>query len=113
MGYITSLADIELCADAIRSHWGIENQLHWHLDVTFNEDANSTMDKNAFNNLGILNKMVLSLLKLIQPAHKIGLKLIRRKFGWDLITQLTLLLNLLDEEQIRQAFLVKQSKIIK
>jgi len=108
--YITSLTDIELCADAIRTHWGIENQLHWHLDVTFSEDDNSTMDKNAFNNLSIMNKMALSLLKLIQPTHKVGLKLIRKKFGWDLLTQLTQLLNLLDEKQIEHALINIQSK---
>jgi len=101
--YIASLTDVELCADAIRSHWGVENQLHWHLDVTFAEDDNATMDKNAFNNLSIMNKMALSLLKLIQPVHKIGLKGIRKSFGWDLIGQLTQLLNLLDEKQIAQA----------
>ena len=103
--YISSLTDIELCADAIRSHWGIENQLHWHLDVTFSEDDNTTMDKNAFNNLSILNKMALSLLKLIQPSYKIGLKGIRKCFGWDLVGQLTKLLCLLDEEQIAKALL--------
>jgi predicted transposase YbfD/YdcC len=108
--YISSLADIELCADAIRSHWAIENQLHWHLDVTFSEDDNTTMDKNAFNNLSILNKMVLSLLKLVQPAHKVGLKAIRKKFGWNLTKYLTQLLVLLDEEQIGQALLTSQSK---
>jgi predicted transposase YbfD/YdcC len=101
--YISSLKDVELCADAIRSHWGIENQLHWHLDVTFDEDDNSTMDKNAFNNLSILNKMALSLLKLIQPSYKVGLKGIRKIFGWDLIGQLTNMLCLLDEEQISTA----------
>jgi len=108
--YISSLSDIELCADAIRSHWGIENQLHWHLDVTFSEDDNTTMDKNAFNNFSIMNKMALSLLKLIQPTyrHKLGLKRIRKKFGWDLIGQLTLLLNHLDEEQIAQALQLRQ-----
>ena len=103
--YISSLTDIELCADAIRSHWSIENQLHWHLDVTFSEDDNTTMDKNAFNNLSIMKKMVLSLLKLIQPAHKAGLRRIRRKFGWSLMEHLTQLLNLLDERQIEQALL--------
>lgn len=108
--YISSLTDVELCADAIRSHWGIENQLHWHLDVTFGEDDNTTMDKNAFNNLSILNKMVLTLLKLIQPAYKFGLKSIRKKFGWDLITELTRMLNFLDEGQIRQAFDEHQRK---
>jgi len=108
--YIASLTDIELCADTIRAHWGIENQLHWHLDVTFSEDDNTTMDKNAFNNLSILNKMVLSLLKIIQPAHKVGLKLIRKKFGWDLITQLGNMLSILDEGQIREALLNFQTK---
>jgi predicted transposase YbfD/YdcC len=108
--YIASLTDIEQCADAIRSHWGIENQLHWHLDVTFAEDDNTTIDKNAFNNLSIMNKMALSLLKLIQPVHKVGLKAIRKKFGWDLINQLTQLLCLLDEEQIEKALLNSPQK---
>jgi len=108
--YIASLTDIELCADAIRSHWGIENQLHWHLDVSFSEDDNTTMDKNAFNNFSIINKMTLSLLKLVQPSYKSGIKGIRRLFGWDLIGQLTKMLNLLDEEQISQALQPVQSK---
>jgi len=111
--YISSQTDIELCADAIRSHWGIENQLHWHLDVTFSEDDNTTMDKNAFNNLSIIKKMVLSLLKLIQPAHKAGLKRIRRRFGWQLEENLIRLLNLLDEEQIHQALMSNPPKSAK
>jgi len=101
--YISSMTDVELCSDAIRSHWCIENGLHWHLDVSFSEDDNTTMDKNAFNNLSIMNKMVLSLLKLIQPIHKVGIKSIRKKFGWNLIKCLTQMLCLLDEEQIAQA----------
>ena len=108
--YIASLADVELCADAIRSHWGVENQLHWHLDVTFSEDDNTTMDKNAFNNLSIMNKMVLSLLKLVQPAYKVGLRGIRKIFGWELEENLTQLLNLLDEKQIERALLSSRSK---
>jgi predicted transposase YbfD/YdcC len=108
--YISSLTDVKLCADAIRSHWSIENQLHWHLDVTFSEDDNSTMDKNAFNNLSILNKMALSLLKLIQPVHKIGLKGIRKKFGWDFIDQLANMLSLLDEDLMREALNTPFSK---
>ena len=109
--YISSLKDAELCADAIRNHWGIENQLHWHLDTTFSEDDNTTMDKNAFNNLSIMNKMALSLLKLVQPAHKQGLKGIRKKFGWDLMNHLTHLLNLLDEEQISHALQTAGKKV--
>jgi predicted transposase YbfD/YdcC len=103
--YIASLTNIELCSDAIRSHWSIENKLHWHLDVTFSEDDNSTMDKNAFNNWSILNKMALSLLKLVQPVYKVGLKVIRKVFGWELIEQLTVMLSLLDEDTIAEAML--------
>ena len=71
--YVSSLTDIQTCADTIRSHWSIENQLHWHLDVSFSEDNNTTMDTNAFNNLSIMNKMALSLLKLVRPVHKVGI----------------------------------------
>ena len=101
--YISSLTDIALCADAIRSHWGIENQLHWHLDVSFSEDDNTTMDVNAFNNLSILNKMALSLLKLVRSIHKVGIKTIRKKFAWNFIEQLTKILSVFDEEQIYEA----------
>ena len=103
--YISSLTDIKECSDAIRGHWSVENQLHWHLDATFAEDDNTTMDKNAFNNLSILNKMALTLLKLIQPAYKIGLKGIRKLFGWSLLEQLTLMLCLLDEDTVADALL--------
>ena len=37
--YIISLTDISEFASAVRKHWGIENNLHWHLDVMFREDA--------------------------------------------------------------------------
>jgi len=103
--YISSLTDIEVCSDAIRGGWSIENQLHWHLDVTFSEDDNTTMDKNAFNNLSILNKMALTLLKLIQPAYKVGLKGIRKIIGWDLIQGLTTMLSLLDEDIVTEAMM--------
>jgi len=108
--YISSTTDIELCSDAIRGHWAIENSLHWYLDVAFSEDDNSTMDKNAFNNLSILHKMALSLLKLIQPHYKTGLKSIRKIFGWELIENLTVVLSLLDEEAIAKALLKPVSR---
>ena len=68
--YITSFNDVELCADAIRGHWSVENQLHWHLDYKFHEDDNTTVDRQAFTNLSILNKIALSLFKLLQPLMK-------------------------------------------
>ena len=44
---------------AVRGHWSIENHLHWHLDITFNEDANRSRSGNAPQNLNILRKMAL------------------------------------------------------
>lgn len=102
--YITSLNDVELCAEAIRGHWSVENQLHWHLDYNFCEDDNTTTDKYAFNNLSILNKMVLSLFKLAQPLlDNISIKQIRKTFSWATQDQLSLLLNAFDEDVLNQA----------
>jgi len=108
--YITSLKDIELCADAIRGHWGVENQLHWHLDVAFAEDENTTMDKNAFHNLSILNKIALTLYKLLQPTLKIGLKSIRKSCGWDYEGRIGMLFRLFDEDALRDAMLTANRK---
>ena len=48
---------------ALRAHWGIENNLHWQLDVTFREDANRVQQRNAAQNLALLRKVALSLLQ--------------------------------------------------
>lgn len=62
--YISSLpAEVKRIAAAVRGHWGIENRLHWVLDVAFREDRNRTRAKNAQANLGILRRTALSLLK--------------------------------------------------
>ena len=47
----------------IRGHWGVENGLHWCLDVTFREDDNRTRDKNAGANLGVVRRVAASLLQ--------------------------------------------------
>lgn len=60
----------------VRGHWSIENQLHWHLDVTFNEDACRARCGNAPENLNILRKF--ALLKIKQPKDKLSLK--KRRF---------------------------------
>ena len=102
--YITSLNDVELCADAIRGHWGVENQLHWHLDYNFREDDNTTIDRQAFTNLSILNKMALSLCKLAQPLMKNrSIRLIRKEFSWSFEENLAMLLNAFDEDVLKNA----------
>jgi len=101
--YMTSLNDVELCAESIRGHWSVENKLHWHLDVNFDEDDNATMDKNAFNNFSLINKMALSLYKLVQPfIGKYSIRAIKKSFLWAFEEQLALLLTVLDEEILRK-----------
>lgn len=52
--YISSLLlNIELFSRAIRSHWSVENKLHWQMDFTFKCDNNTTVEKNALYNLQI------------------------------------------------------------
>lgn len=72
--YISSLPlDVELFAKTVREHWSVE-VMHWHLDVTFKEDANTTLDKTAAQNLNIINKWCLSILKLFEVGRKMSLR---------------------------------------
>lgn len=81
--YISSLlAEPKDFQKAIRSHWSIENKLHWTLDVAFSEDASRKRTKNAAQNFSILNKIALNLLKN-EKSSKIGVKSRRMKAGWD------------------------------
>ncbi len=50
-------------AEVLRHHWGIENNLHWQLDVSFGEDASRIQDRNAAENFAVLRKLALMLLK--------------------------------------------------
>ncbi len=62
--YISSLLpNPEKAAKAIREHWGIENSLHWVLDMTFNEDYSRVRKKNSPENLAVLRHISLNLLK--------------------------------------------------
>ena len=62
--YISSLApDARQIGEAIRAHWGIENQLHWCLDVTFKEDACRIRDGHAAENFNLIRKITMNLLR--------------------------------------------------
>jgi predicted transposase YbfD/YdcC len=50
-------------AQALRGHWGIENNLHWQLDVSFHEDASRVENRHGAANLSLLRKLALGLLK--------------------------------------------------
>jgi predicted transposase YbfD/YdcC len=60
-------------AEAVRDHWGIENRLHWQLDVTFQEDQCRVRKGHADANLSILRRTALSLLKN-DSTLKVGIK---------------------------------------
>ncbi len=69
-------------ASAVRDHWGIENSLHWQLDVTFGEDQSRIRKGHADANFSTLRRTALSLLKQEKSA-KCGVKNKRLKSGWD------------------------------
>lgn len=69
-------------ADAVRGHWGIENRLHWQLDVTFQEDQCRIRQGHADANFSILRRTALSLLKN-ESILKVGIKNKRLTAGWD------------------------------
>lgn len=81
--YIASFdAGAEYFNQIIRSHWSIENKLHWCLDVAFGEDNGRKRSENTAQNFSILNKMALNLLKN-EKTLKVGIKGKRLKAGWD------------------------------
>jgi predicted transposase YbfD/YdcC len=80
--YISSSSgNAEFFQQAIRSHWSIENKLHWSLDVAFNEDASRKRTDNSTQNFSLMNKIALNILKN-DTSSKIGIKSKRLKAGW-------------------------------
>ena len=81
--YISSLSNnAELLAEAIRGHWGIENQLNWVLDVQFQEDDSRIRKDNAPENLAIIRQIALNLLNQ-EKTIKTGIKNKRKRAGWN------------------------------
>lgn len=84
--YLSSLpadssADVERFARAVRSHWCIENQLHWVLDVAFDQDNNRSRTGHTAHNIALIHHIALNLLKQERSA-RIGVKNKRLKAGW-------------------------------
>jgi predicted transposase YbfD/YdcC len=81
--YLSSLpADAKLLNEAVRSHWSVENSLHWVLDVTFHEDASRIKKENAPENFGLLRRLALCLLKK-ETSSKRSIRGKRLRASWD------------------------------
>ena len=86
--YISSLpadtpASVARFAQAVRDHWGIENQVHWVLDIAFREDEWRVRRDHSPENLATLRHLALNLLRQERTA-KVGIKSRRKRAGWDL-----------------------------
>ena len=81
--FISSLPpQVERLASLIRGHWGIENRLHWSLDVTFNEDQSRIRQGHAAENAGLLRRLALSILKQ-DTWYSNSLRGKRLRAGWE------------------------------
>ena len=79
--YISTLTNVETFAKAVRGHWGVENSLHWMLDVTFKEDSSRTRKGNSAQNLSLMRKIALNSLKSIKSKKSINMR--RKKCHYD------------------------------
>lgn len=80
--YLSSLRPgVKRFAAAVRGHWGIENSLHWVLDVTFREDESRTRDRRLAENLAALRRLAIGLLKQHPSKHSLRSK--QRIAGWN------------------------------
>jgi predicted transposase YbfD/YdcC len=70
-------ADAKFYGQGLRQHWGIENNLHWQLDVNFGEDRNRVCKRQAAENLALLRRLTLTLVK----AHPAKLSIAKKRFA--------------------------------
>ena len=78
--FISSLPlNVKEVARAIRGHWLIESH-HWHLDVTFGEDACRVLDRAVSYNLGVLRRLALNFLRLLDVGRVGVVSLRKRRF---------------------------------
>lgn len=81
--YISSLPlDILCFVRAVRSHWGVENNVHWHMDVSFGEDQSRARTGFAAENLATLRRLALNMLKR-EKTKKRGIRGKQKNAGWN------------------------------
>lgn len=99
--YIVSFEDnIIDFADAVRKHWGIENNLHAPLDIIFKEDKNKTLEKNGAKNLGIIRRIALMIMKLVKSIYNKSMKLIMYELSLDFDNEMDNILKIIEADSL-------------
>ena len=81
--FISSLeSNAKQLLQAVRTHWEIENKLHWVLDITFREDDSRVRKGNGPENFAVLRHIALNLLRQ-ETSHKLSIRAKRKLAGWD------------------------------
>jgi predicted transposase YbfD/YdcC len=76
------ISSIKQYAHYVGAHWGVENNLHWTLNMAFDEDSCRMRKRHSDQNMAILRRISFNLLKSV-TEHKVGIKIKRQMSGWD------------------------------
>lgn len=101
--YVCSIGEnVEDFERAARGHWRVENNLHWHLDFTFQDDKNKSMEKTGAKNMQMMKKIVLSILGMVKASYKLSMKRICYELSLDYENGIEKMLSLLDIESVKK-----------